>query len=162
MTALYDAIVFALDHLESGQRDKKTLVVVSDGGDNISTHNLKELMRLIQESRATIYTVGIFDTDDKDRNPGVLQRIANVSGGECFLPDRFNEIVPICKKIAKDIRNRYTVGYVPARRDEKGGLRKIHVAAAAPDREKLIVRTRTSYVLPERASPAPIGTEPSK
>jgi VWFA-related protein len=162
MTALYDAIVLALHHLESGQRDKKTLVVVSDGGDNISTHNLKELMRLIQESRATIYTVGIFDADDKDRNPGVLQRIASVSGGECFLPERFDEIVPICTKIAKDIRNRYTIGYTPARTDEKGGLRKLHVAAAAPDHAKLIVRTRTSYLLPESPAHVAIGTEPTK
>lgn len=161
-TALYDAIVFALHHLESGQRDKKTLVVVSDGGDNVSTHSLKELMRLIQESRATIYTVGIFDIDDPDRNPQVLQRIANASGGECFLPERFDQIVPISKKIAKDIRNRYTIGYTPARTDKKGGLRKIHVTAAAPDHEKLIVRTRTGYLLPERWAPSPIAMGPSK
>jgi len=70
-TALYDAIVYALKHLESGTRDKKTLVVVSDGGDNCSTHTFKEVMRLIQESRATIYTVGIFDPEDSEHNTGV-------------------------------------------------------------------------------------------
>src|SRR5579859_7573227 len=75
-TALYDAVAFALRHLESGRRDKKTLVVVSDGGDNVSAHSLKELMQLIQESRATIYSVGIFDDEDPDSNPRVLERMA--------------------------------------------------------------------------------------
>jgi Ca-activated chloride channel family protein len=147
-TALYDAIAFALHHVDSGQRDKKALVVVSDGGDTCSTHSFKELMRLIQESHTTIYTVGIFDADDIDRNPQVLKRIASASGGECFLPTDFGELRPICKRIAKDIRNRYTVGYIPARTSEKTGLRKIRVAVDAPGHERLIVRTRTGYSVP--------------
>jgi Ca-activated chloride channel homolog len=147
-TALYDAVAFALKHLESGRRDKKTLVIVSDGGDNVSKHTLKELMVLIQESRATIYTVGIFAPDDPDRNPGVLERIARISGGESFLPSGLDEVVPICRQIARDIRNRYTIGYIPVHSGDKTALRKIHVVAKAPDRGKLIVRTRTSYWLP--------------
>jgi Ca-activated chloride channel family protein len=150
-TALYDAIAVALKHLESGRRDKKTLVVVSDGGDNVSAHSLKELMLLVQESRATIYTVGIFDSDDPDSNPRVLERIAKLSGGESFLPRELDQIIPICKKIAKDIRNRYTIGYTPVRTGDRGALRKIHVVATVPDRGKLLVRTRTSYLLPARS-----------
>jgi Ca-activated chloride channel family protein len=151
-TALYDAIALALKHLESGRHDRKALVVVSDGGDNISEHTFKEVATLIQESRATIYTVGIFDADDSDRNPDVLKHIADLSGGERFLPNSLDQIVPICQKIAKDIRNRYTIGYVPVRRDNKSALRKIRVVTVAPDGEKLIVRTRASYVMPNRVT----------
>jgi Ca-activated chloride channel homolog len=147
-TALYDGIAFALHHVDSGQRDKKALVVVSDGGDNCSTHTLPQLMRLIEESHTTIYTVGIFDADDPDRNPQVLKRIANASGGESFLPTESGELLPIFEKIARDIRNRYTIGYIPARTGERAGLRKIRVAAEAPDHEKLAVRTRTGYFVP--------------
>jgi Ca-activated chloride channel family protein len=85
-TALNDAVAWALHHLDSGQREKKALVLVSDGGDNSSQLKSDELMRLIEESHATIYTIGLFDSDDQDRNPNVLKRIAHVSGGECFLP----------------------------------------------------------------------------
>jgi Ca-activated chloride channel family protein len=147
-TALYDAIAFALHHVDSGQRDKKALVVVSDGSDNCSTHSFTQLMRLIQESHTTIYTVGIFGADDSDRNPQVLKRIASASGGECFLPGDFAEIVPICRKIAKDIRNRYTIGYIPARTGEKAGFRKIRVAVDPPGHEKLVVRTRSGFYVP--------------
>jgi VWFA-related protein len=147
-TALYDAIAFALHHVDSGQRDKKALVVVSDGGDNCSTHTLTQLMRLIEESHTTIYTVGIFDANDEDRNPQVLKRIANASGGESFLPEEAGQLVPIFEKIAKDIRTRYTVGYIPARTGEKTGFRKLRVAVDGPDHQKLVVRTRTGYFVP--------------
>jgi Ca-activated chloride channel homolog len=161
-TALYDAIAFALNHLESGRRDKKTLVVVSDGGDNCSTRSFKELLLLIQEARATIYTVGLFDPGERDNNPGILKRIASLSGGECFLPAKLDEIVPTCQKIAKDIRNRYTMGYLPVRTNDKAAQRRIRVVAVAADHKKLVVRTRTSYSLPERITLAPTILEPSR
>ena len=149
-TALYDAVALALKHLEGGRRDKKTLVVVSDGGDNSSVHRFKDVMRLIEKSAVTVYTVGISDPGDPDRNPGVLKRIASVSGGECFLPGEFEPILPICQRIAKDIRSRYTIGYLPIRTSDKSAVRKIRVVASAPNQQKLIVRTRTEYRLPER------------
>jgi len=158
-TAHYDAVAFALKHLESGRRDKKTLVVVSDGGDNCSRHSFKDVMRLIEESAATVYTVGIFDPDDPDRNPGVLKHIASVSGGECFLPGELGPILPICQKIAKDIRNRYTIGYHPVRTSDKAADRKIRVTASSAEHKKLIVRTRTAYRLPERAAPSPVASK---
>jgi Ca-activated chloride channel family protein len=146
-TALYDAIAAALKHLDTGEREKKTLLVVSDGGDNASKLSAAETMRLIEESHATIYTVGLSDPDDVDQNPGVLRRIAAVSGGECFLLDHVEDIVPTGKKIAQDIRKRYTIGYIPDRGNGKpGGLRKVHVTATAPDHARLVVRTRTSYI----------------
>src|ERR1700730_2789724 len=63
-TAIYDAIVLSLNHLEKGTRDKKALVVVNDGGDNCSTHGFENVVQMVQESRATIYTIGLFDDDD--------------------------------------------------------------------------------------------------
>ncbi|HMC60582.1 MAG TPA: VWA domain-containing protein [Candidatus Solibacter sp.] len=148
-TALYDAVAFALQHLELGQRDKKMLVVVSDGGDNRSKLTLPGVMKLIQESHATIYAIGIYDRDDTDHNPEVLKRMANAGGGEWFLPQLLDQIGPICRKIAKDIRNRYTIGYIPDRNGNQAAIRKIKVDTSAQGHEKLIVRTRTSYSLPD-------------
>jgi hypothetical protein len=71
-TALYDAIAKALDELQGGSRDKKVLIVVSDGGDNASARKLVQVMKLAEASSAVIYTIGLFDEDDPDRNPGVL------------------------------------------------------------------------------------------
>ena len=63
-TVLYDAIAAGMKHLESAEREKRTLVVVSDGGDNASRHTLAQLMQAIEDSQTTIYTVGIADPDE--------------------------------------------------------------------------------------------------
>jgi Ca-activated chloride channel homolog len=144
-TALYDAIELSLHQLEMGRRDKKTLVLISDGGDNISEHRLPDVMHDVLMSLVTIYTIGIFDDDDPDKNPGVLERLARVSGGSAYFPKTLEEVGPICRQIAKDIRTRYTIGYIPSSENGKAE-RHVKVVATAADRGKLIVRSRTSYI----------------
>lgn len=143
-TSLYDALIAALHHLEMGRRDKKTLVLVSDGGDNASTHSLDEAIKAALESRATIYTVGIFDDDDKDKNPAVLKRLADLTGGVYYRPRRISDVVDVTRQIAKDIRTRYTIGFVPQHAG-KPGRRRLKVEVKSPDGERLSARTRTYY-----------------
>jgi VWFA-related protein len=147
-TALYDAVALALEHLQKGSRDKKVLIVVSDGGDNASKHKLPEIMAMAAQSNAIIYTIGIFDEQDEDKNPGVLKRLAKQTGGEAFLPASLNDVAPICERIAHDIRNQYTIAYVPTNRKRDGTYRAIQVKASAPGSGRLSVRTRTGYFAP--------------
>ena len=161
-TALNDAIVFALGHLQQGRRDRRALVLVSDGGDNSSVHGTEDVMRTVLESRATIYTIGIFDQADEDRNPGLLNRLARISGGESFLEVQLSEISGICRQIASDIRTRYTIGYVPIRSGEGGSSRKIKVIASAPGGHKLVVHTRSSYIVPPQPVSGGQDSDPSR
>ena len=117
---------------------------------------------MVRESRATIYTIGIFDADDPERNPALLRRLAQVSGGEAFFPAQLSEVVGICRQIASDIRTRYTIGYVPVRSSEQGSLRKIAVTASTPGGHKLAVHTRTSYILPPKDPLAGEGGAPGR
>jgi len=153
-TALYDAVAVALEHLKKGDREKKVLIVVSDGGDNASGRKLTEIMALAGQPNAIIYTIGIFDDLDPDRNPGVLKRLAKDTGGESFLPQSLAEVTPICERIARDIRNQYTVAYVPTNRKRDGTHRIIQVKASAPAYGRLSVRTRTGYFAPSALPPA--------
>jgi Ca-activated chloride channel family protein len=145
-TALYDAIVGALQGLQAGSRDKKVLIVISDGGDNASANSLAQVMKMAEQSSAIIYTVGLFDVDDPDRNPRVLNRLAQATGGEAFSPDQLSAVVAICERIAGDIRNQYTIGYVPTNKARDGSYRAIRVVARAAGHRKLFVRTRAWYV----------------
>jgi VWFA-related protein len=158
-TALYDAIAAALERLKKGHRDKKVLIVISDGGDNASSHTLKEVMTLAVESNAVIYTIGLFDESDTDRNPGVLKSLAHATGGEFFMPDSLSAVVPLCAQIAHDIRNQYTIAYAPTNAAQDGGFRAILVKAKAPGHERLVVRTRAGYyapsLRPQPPQPAP-------
>jgi Ca-activated chloride channel family protein len=150
-TALYDAILAGLRQLEMGRRDKKTLVVLSDGGDNASAHSLDEVREAVLRSPATIYTVGLFDEFDKEKNPDVLQKLAHISGGVCYLPKKITNVIDVCRQIAKDIRTRYTIGYVPQQLN-RTGIRHIKVEVKAPGNKKLIARTRTSYAVRDEDS----------
>jgi len=147
-TALYDALKLGLEHLEKGRLDKKTLVLISDGGDNSSETTKDQIMEMAERSLTTIYTVGIFDENDKDKNPGFLKELAKLTGGEAFIPENKSHLVGVCEKIAQDIRNRYTVGFAPADvRTARGKSRPLRVVAQDPTTgRKLDVRTRTHYI----------------
>jgi Ca-activated chloride channel family protein len=157
-TALYDAIARALDRLQEGRHDKKVLLVISDGGDNASVQTLGQVIGLAGRSTAIIYTIGLFDLDDPDRNPGVLHRLAQATGGEAFLPEQLDEITGICDRIAREIRNQYTIGYVPTAAARSGAYRTIRVAAHAAGRGKLSVRTRTGYITADEPGAGTKGT----
>jgi len=157
-TALYDAISAALDRLKSGTRDKRVLVVISDGGDNASKHTLKDVMTQAIESNAVIYTIGLFDESDQEKNPGVLKQLAHATGGEMYLPSTIAEVIPICAQIARDIRNQYTIAYIPTNAAADGKYRAIQVKVKFPGSERLVVRTRAGYYAPG----GPPKTEPTK
>lgn len=147
-TALYDAVATALDHLEMGDRDKQALIVISDGADNASRQNLAQIMDQARRSDALIYTIGIYDRDDPDSNPGSLKQLAKATGGEVFLPESVKNIVQICERIAHDIRNQYTLTYMPKNINYDGKYRDIQVKARAPDHGRLKVRARAGYYAP--------------
>jgi len=144
-TALYDAILEARKRLQTADRNKKVLIVISDGGDNASAHSLSDVLRMAGQSAILVYTIGIFDDADEDRNPDVLRRLAHSTGGEADFPTQADEVVAICDRIARDIRHQYTLGYV-ASNVGKAGYRTIQVIAHHKGKSKLVVRTRPGYI----------------
>jgi Ca-activated chloride channel homolog len=147
-TALYDAIATALDHLQQGSCDKKVLILISDGGDNASKRNLAQVIEMARHSGAIIYAIGIFDEQDGEQNPGVLKRFAKETGGEAFFPQSSKELSLIYEGIARDIRNQYTLAYVPKILKRDGGYRVIDVKVNSTGRGRLSARTRAGYSVP--------------
>ena len=157
MTALYDAVAAALDHLKKGNRDKKVLIVISDREDNASKQHLDQILAMAGKSDAIIYTIGIFDENNPDRNLRALKQLAKATGGEEFLPALAKDVVPICKRIAYDIRNQYSFSYQPTNTKQDGSFRAIQVTAKARDGKRLFVRTRTGYYAPLKPQPLPMS-----
>jgi VWFA-related protein len=141
-TALYDALIAGLEHLDEGTRARKVLIVMSDGGDNASSATLDEVLARARRSNATIYTIGLFDNDDPDANPRVLKALAAATGGERFMPRSTGPLLSICEHIAREVRSGYTIGYEPP--DHDGAFHRVRVVVEAPDR-KIDVRTRPGY-----------------
>jgi Ca-activated chloride channel homolog len=154
MTALYDASIEALERFQAGSKDKGALIIISDGGDNASKHTLAELLRLAEESSVVMYAIGIFDEDEVDRHPDVLRRLARATGGEAYFPAELTDVVSICERIAHDIRNQYTIGYVSGNTGKPGAFRTIRVTASGTPGSKLVVRARSGYIAGGEPRPA--------
>ena len=144
-TALYDAVASALVHIRGSTLQRKVLIVLSDGGDNASKRRFPEILSLVQQSDVVVYTVGLFDEYDKDRNPGVLKQLARVSGGEAFFPKEIPDVTNVLQAASRDIRNQYTIGYVPTNGKQDGTYRNVRVKLTGAHADRWIVHTRTGY-----------------
>jgi VWFA-related protein len=151
-TALYDAISTGVDYLSRGSRERRVLVVLSDGGDNASRATRAAAVRKAQASNAVIYTVALIDPLSRDANPALLTELAQASGGESFRPDDSRGIAEALRQVARHIRHGYTLGYTPTNPARDGAFRRVHVVATAPPGRRFVVRTRSGYVA---GSPTP-------
>jgi VWFA-related protein len=152
-TALYDAVAVALEHLKKGNRDKKVLIVVSDGADNASRLAKKQMLAIATQSNAIIYSLGIYEPDDpENRDPQVLSALSKASGGEAYFPESLGDVQPICERIAHEIRNQYTISYIPTNQKPDGTYRTIQLRAASDEGRGLAVTTRAGYVAPLKAA----------
>jgi len=155
-TALYDAIVGSLDHIKKGHKDKKVLLVITDGDDDASRMTLEQTMKAVEKSDVAIYAIGVFSEDDRKNDKRmvrhsrkVLAELADATGGMAYFPDSLDQVVPTCEEVAREIRNQYTIGYYPSNTAKDGTFRTIQVQLVPPHaRGKLQVRTRSGYFAP--------------
>jgi Ca-activated chloride channel family protein len=167
-TALRDAIYASLDHMKLAGRDKKVLLVITDGEDNASRYTMEELVSYLQKGNTVVYAIGLLGEAEpgglfKARGGGprrarkVLEQLAQVSGGEAHFPKSLEEVEATCVQIARDIRNQYTLAYYPTNAKKDGTFRNVRVEATPPRGGRLTVRTRTGYFAPK----TPEGTRAS-
>jgi Ca-activated chloride channel family protein len=156
-TALYDAVIASADHLAKGaKKEKKVLLVITDGVDNESRESLESAIRKVQDDNGpTIYTIGILgDEPGIKRAKRALQSLSDQTGGVAFFPKDLMEVDEISQEVARDIRNQYSLTYKPTNPRSNGGYRKVKVEARAPGYKDLQVRTRDGYFADEKRTAA--------
>jgi len=159
-TALYDAVIGSLEHLKKGHKDKRVLLVITDGDDDASRKTLADTMKEAEQSNAAIYTIGVFSADDRKNDKKMVRRsskelkeLAEVTGGMAYFPETLDEVKPVCEQVARDIRNQYTIGYYPTNAEKDGTFRPVQVQLiSSQGHGKLSVRTRTGYYAQKSAS----------
>ena len=164
-TAMRDAIRMSIDHLkEKGKKEKKVLVVVTDGNDNSSVISLENLVKASQQSEVLIYSIGLLSDEERreaKRAEHALIDLATATGGEAFFPKDVSEVDRIAKQVARDVRNQYTIQYTPTNIAMDGTFRQIKITVNAPGHPT--VRTRSGYyATPDQANPAGKGIQSSK
>lgn len=164
-TALYDAILGSINHLKKGAREKKVLLVVTDGVDNASAanHTLSYTVQKLEQSNVAIYAIGLFTRDDDSREEirqgkNALLALTQATGGEAYFPKTVDEANSICTRIAQDIRSQYMVGYYPSNEARDGAFRTIKVEiTGVRGSRKLTVRTRPGYYAPTATEAQPVS-----
>jgi Ca-activated chloride channel family protein len=145
-TALYDAVIAGLEHLERSTHQKHVLVVLSDGEDNASRYSEDEMIERARSSDVIIYTVSNANRRvGTPGNPGVLRKLADVTGGVAYFPGSDEKVIENFDELAGNIRRGYTIGYVPSNSTHDEGYRRVKVLVSAPGRTNLSVRTRDGY-----------------
>ena len=147
-TAVMDAIRIAVDHLRKGAKEKRVLLVITDGEDDSSEIEQDDLLKLLRESDVTVYAIGLLSDAPSNKRKNaqkLLQEATKVSGGASYFPGSVEEVEALATQIAHDIRNQYVFEFpVPA--NTPPGYRKLRVNAESRTRGKLAVRTRPGYI----------------
>ena len=158
-TALYDAVYLSVDHVKAGKKDKKALLLISDGEDNVSKYGFNKVVEALRESKVTLYAIGLLE--DNDQRGGLfkkppskkakenLEKFAEITGGQAYFPKSLDEVEELVKDIAHDLRNHYTIGYTPTNRKMDGAWREIRVKVNPPKNvSKVSVRSKQGYYAP--------------
>ena len=146
-TALYDAVIAGVDHLnQTSQMQKKVLLVVTDGGDNASRATFQETLRKLQSKNGPVlYTIALEQNERRDEsNRRSLRTLSEQTGGTAFFPSSLDQVQSIASEIARDIRSQYVIGYRSSNPHTQGVYHSIQVQALEGS-TKLRVATRTGY-----------------
>jgi VWFA-related protein len=151
MTALHDGVDRGLAHLRIGTRDRRALIVVSDGGDNASLRTVEEVVEQARIAGAPIYSVTVFDPNDHTARPRLLKTLARETGGRVFTPRSTAEVMAAFAQIAREIRTGYIIGFVPAE-TMAASFHVLRVVVDTGTRRGLTARTRAGYYAAPRSS----------
>lgn len=156
-TAMRDAISESIDYVKQhGKKDKKVLLVVTDGNDNTSNESLEQLVRKARQSEVLVYSIGLLNEEEPreaSKAKRALKSLAEASGGNVYYPKDLPEIDRVTPQIAHEIRNQYILGYLPTNTNMDGTFRKVNVVVKGFGNPT--VRTRNGYYATPEAPPKP-------
>jgi VWFA-related protein len=146
-TAMRDALSMSIDYVKKkGKRDKKVLLVVTDGNDNTSTETLEKLVQRAHDSEVLIYAIGLLSEEEPreaKKAKRALSALVSATGGVAHYPTTVSDVEAIALQVAHEIRNQYVLAYTPSNPTLDGTFRAIKVLVSGPGSP--VARTRSGY-----------------
>jgi VWFA-related protein len=138
-TALLDAIMLAMNEMKKSAKQRKALLIISDGGDNASRYSEAEVRSMVRESDVLIYAIGIFEpygargrSPEELAGPSLMSELAEQTGGRQFPVEDLADLPDIAAKIGIELRNRYVLGYSPTDQQRDGRYHHVQVKVVPP------------------------------
>ncbi len=161
-TSLYDAVFMGLFEMRRARRDKRALLVVTDGMDNQSKLPREKVIAAARAMKVLIYTIGIgaqpmkpnegffsrlIHTDDDEVDMKTLEALSAETGARAFNLPRLGdgeELGRDCEAISNELTRQYTVAYLSPDPD-RPGYRTLRVDI--PKHPELSVRVRKGVAI---------------
>jgi Ca-activated chloride channel family protein len=156
-TALYNAIYIGLRELQRvkvtddpDRIRRQAIVVLSDGEDTTSLLSYEEVLELAKRSETAVYSIGVRSHDEAAtsgfrESEFVLRSLAQQTGGREFFVEDATELPAIYQRIADELANQYSMGYISKNNRRDGSWRRIVVRV---DRPQAVTRTKQGYYGP--------------
>ncbi len=166
-TNLWDAIYVVSNDVFKGIREKKAIIIMSDGLDNNSAISYNDTLDAAIRSEAAVYVVsktqavkesllyqmakaGYYDNIPNEvfaQADLALRKLAFETGGRVLYPNNFGQLDNIYADVDEELRNQYTLGYISTNQIKDGQYRHIQVSVDEPD---MIVSARPGYYAPNQ------------
>jgi Ca-activated chloride channel homolog len=138
-TALLDGVYMAMNQMKKARNPRKAILIISDGGDNNSRYTESEIKNAVREADVQIYGIGIFEpigsrgrTPEEQMGPGLLNEVAELTGGRSYNVENLNELADIAAKIGIELRNQYVLYYSSTNQTRDGKYRHVNVKLVQP------------------------------
>lgn len=163
-TRLYDAVIEASGEIAGpNRREKRALLILSDGQDTESIASLDNAVEAIRLAEVPTYAIAIeygrFDlllpppdpqwrqlrgAADVELKP--LHRLTDGTGGWTYPIEAAKRCTEVCIRIADELRNQYLLAYYPSNHDTDGAWRAIEIRTKRPG---VTLITRGGYYAPK-------------
>jgi VWFA-related protein len=155
-TALLDAVAISLAEMRNAKNTRKMILIVSDGGDNNSRINDREIKQRVREADVQIYSIGILNPSwlrgpmpEDMQGAALLNDLSRQTGGRMFDLRDAAELPDVAVKIGRALRTEYMLGFVPQANQHDGKYHRVQVKVQQPQgRPGVRVYFRAGYVAP--------------
>jgi Ca-activated chloride channel family protein len=151
-TKLWDAIWVVCKDVFKGIREKKAMIIMSDGLDTESVVSYEDALQAAIRSEAALYIVskteavrqlmmyqssklgiyGAIPPEDFVNADLALRKLAYETGGRVLYPNSFGQLDDIYAEVYEELRSQYTIGYISTNTAKDGSYRHIEVRVDEP------------------------------
>jgi Ca-activated chloride channel family protein len=155
-SALLDAVHLTLDEMRKARWPFRSLLIITDGGDNSSLHSRDEVCKAARESDVQINAIGIFmpfqraeTTVEEIEGPELLQELTEQTGGRNYVVNDPSALPSTAARTGLALRSQYVLGYSPINKKTDGKYRRVKVELVPPQGwPPLRANSRPGYLAP--------------
>jgi len=154
-TLIYESVRQSADRMMRKPQGRKAFILLTDGVSFRDKASIGTAIEFAQMTDTMIFAIRFFGSEPASHpvrklvlgiaeanGKHALQRMADETGGEALEVTQDKPIEAVFAQIEELLRNQYSIGFTPERKDDHAKFHKIKLTVR---NRTLVVRTRTGY-----------------